>query len=767
MDLALNKENVTTLLIDTDSKTLAAGVIPENPDDGPECGKIDISYKGKLSQQNILDKAFSIDENDLATPLEPTQVDSFPAFTCNGPINDEITSDSISDEDVIEEENDLDDKTQTESAETLPLSRSMERISSDDLSQFCAGPCTDITPENISEEHKQTEPILNLATSRLRKKHSPTDLERHADVETLTETFEDITLIHRPILRKNLTKDDDVASFCLYDSKKHVSFPADDEMLVSFRDANDFEICQITEEMSAEEITRLYQESCIKHKTIELDTIRHQIMEIKHNLNHSAVLKLSSVNITAEVNDTLEDLFRVTNFSSLSLVDCKFNAETMNEFLNMLEYYDSVCHLELEMNFQDEDVWKCFCSACSNISVLESLSLKKMTINESYMRFLLRAVKTNNHITTLKFDGCVLAKLPSFYLVENLMINRTIQELYLPSTGLYTKEADCLSRFLSINRFLKVLDISNNFIGDRGLESLSKGLCTQNQPDVGISALSIYNNQLTEKSGPIIGNIIEKCRNLHTFNVGYNNLTDAVLKHINLSLPLTKSLEGLGLQCTLLTCKGVYELAAAIPNNTTLRKINLKGNKAIQVNGVEKLCQALTNSKINKIEIDENNRSCSDPEAYSQLVKKLSAICTVNKSFINEEQDVPDTHIISRKMSLNCEPRYTVPESTSLFHVGSSRLSPIPSPVSSPSPKSRFHIVKVSETGGEGHATSASTSHSPSPSSRSKSRFQVTRVPQSPDEDVSLGRFANVRSSVSSNDSMDSLTTLHLDSDSE
>ncbi|XP_072402923.1 uncharacterized protein [Diabrotica undecimpunctata] len=767
MDLALKKENVTTLLIDTDSKTLAAGVIPEKPDDGPECCKIDISYKGKLSQQNILDKAFSIDENDLATPLEPIQVDSFPVFTCNGPINDEITSDSISDEDVIEDENDLDDKTQTESAETLPLSSLMKRVSSDDLSQFCAGPYSDITPENISDEHKQTESVLKLASSRLRKKHSPTILERHVDVETLTDTFDDISFIHRPILRKNLTKDDDSSSFCLYDSKKHVSFPSDDEMLVSFRDTNDFDVCQTTEEMSAEEISRLYQESCIKHKTIELDTIRHQIMEIKHNLNHSAVLKLSSVNITSEVNDTLEDLFRVTNFNSLTLVDCKFSAETMNEFLNMLEYYDSVCHLELEMNFEDEDLWKCFCSACSNISVLESLSLKKMTINESYMRFLLRAIKTNNHITILKFDGCVLAKLPSFYLVENLMINRTIQELYLPSTGLYTKEADCLSRFLSINRFLKVLDISNNFIGDRGLESLSKGLCTQNQPDVGISALSIYNNQLTEKSGPIIGNIIEKCRNLHTFNVGYNNLTDAVLKHINLSLPLTKSLEGLGLQCTLLTCKGVYELAEAIPNNTTLRKINLKGNKAIQVNGVEKLCQALTNSKINKIEIDENNRSCSDPEAYSQLVKKLSAICTVNKSFISEEQDVPDTHIISRKMSLNCEPRYTVPESTSLFHVGSSRLSPIPSPVSSPSPKSRFHIVKVSETGGEGHATSTSTSHSPSPSSRSKSRFQVTRVPQSPDEDVSLGRFANVRSSVSSNDSMDSLTTLHLDSDSE
>lgn len=106
------------------------------------------------------------------------------------------------------------------------------------------------------------------------------------------------------------------------------------------------------------------------------------------------------------------------------------------------------------------------------------------------------------------------------------MTNRTIRELYLPSTGLYTKEAEVIARFLMNNTHLKVLDISNNFIGDRGLESLARGLCTQNEPGVGISALSIFNNQISEKSGPIIGNII----------VSYPSSRILDIKHLRLCL---------------------------------------------------------------------------------------------------------------------------------------------------------------------------------------------------------------------------------------
>nr|CAH7751844.1 unnamed protein product [Callosobruchus chinensis] len=744
MDLAFKQGNGTHLLIG--SGTQRIGSIVENESDNSDeyltCEE-QIVTKEKLPAQNILDKAFSVDENELATPLQPIQAD-FPITSSNGATSEESISDisAKSDEDdgYVEDNNEEDSNTE-------------ENFATDNLMVIEEEDCEQ-KQQSLDTSVQRNEDDAPIIPHELQETELSTGTNDQNSLPSTTPTS---------ILRGNSSKGDSSIE-CLLNNNRKVSFPSDKTDLVSYCEPN-YEIPWIiASEMSSKEILEVYQESCKKHKTVELDIIKNQINDITNNMDHSTDLKLIGISVTSEVNETIEDLLKVTNFHTLILQHCKFTPETLNEFLNMLEFYESVCHFEIEMHFDDDDAWRCFCHACSNIMVLESLSFKKMDISEPYMRLLLNAVRSNPNITMLKFESCGLDKLPSFYLVESLMMNKTLRELYLPSTGLYTKEAEVLARYLMNNTHLKVLDIGNNFIGDRGLESLAKGLCKQNTPGEGLSALSIFNNQLTERCGPILSTIIIECRNLHTLNIGYNNLTDVVLNHISLSLSSTESLEGLGLQCTLLTCKGIESLAEAIPRNQSLQKINLKGNKAIQVYGVELLCQALTNSKINKVEIDETNRSSSDPEAYAQLVKKLSAICTVNKSFTDTTENEEITNIsqlISRKMSLSCEPKYTMPESSSSFQIDSPRLSPIPSPVPSPAPKSRFQIVRVTESG----SSCSSTNVSPSPSPKPKSRFRVTKVPSSPDEEYSLGRFANVRSSVSSNDSMDSLTTLHLDSD--
>ncbi|KAJ8923644.1 hypothetical protein NQ315_010224 [Exocentrus adspersus] len=768
MDLISSEENDTPLIIDSGTESIIESPTAEDESDHSEDSTVcDIQIASKTKEKlqtshSILDKSFSIDEEDLATPLEPTPVVNYPtlsSISSNGASTDSSSSDpsgKSDDEEILEEELAYNDCVHETEIEGDPGEGTEKQIDSE-----------------LSGEEKKNEASEDgsVGPGGDAPSYLTTIPEYTTETEISTGTNNQIYLpntSYTSILRGQPTDYDSSLNNSSTNSKRRVSFPPDDCDLIRYCEPDHEFPWMITQDMPAEKILQVYQNSCKKHKTVELDVIKSQISEIKNNTNHSAVLKLNSVKITSEVNETLEDLLKVTNFHTLILHDCKFTPETMTEFLNMLEFYESIRHFEIEMNFDDDDTWRCFCNACSNIMVLESLSFRKMVLNEPYMRSLINTIKNNPNITMLKFDSCMLVKLPNFYLIESLMTNRSVRELYLPSTGLYTKEAEILARFLINNTHLKVLDISNNFIGDRGLECLAKGLCQQDTPGVGLSALSIFNNQISEKSGPIISNIIVKCKNLHTLNIGYNNLTDEVLIHISGSLPSTVSLEGLGFQCTLLTCKGINVLAEAIQNNKSLQKINLKGNKAIQINGVESLCQALTKSKIYKIEIDETNRSCNDPEAYSQLVKKLFAICTVNKSYADNSDDEELVNIsqrISRKMSLSCEPRYMEPDPTTTFQIGSPAVSPVPSPVSSPAPKSRFQIVKVTEISSS--CSSASASPSPSPSPKQKSRFRVTRVPPSPDEEVSLGRFANVRSSVSSNDSMDSLATLHLDSDSD
>ncbi|ENN74277.1 hypothetical protein YQE_09249, partial [Dendroctonus ponderosae] len=734
-------ENYTPFLIDSGTES---PLDTEHSEESTVCDiKINISKpktKAAKLSTSLIDKSFSIDEDELCTPMEPTQVGIFnlaPSASPNSATPEETTSEE---DDGIEDSIHIDmDKACLEAQEQLSehIVKDEEELSRADELEADKGQLvtieetSELDDENDSSE-RETISLSNTPRNSILRKRSCFELSAEGDNCPAT---------------------------------RHVCFPSDERKLFSYKEPEDY-MWIIDEFISAEQILQIYQESCKKHKTIELDTIKSQLQEIKNNMNHSATLKLSSIKITREVTETFEDLLKVTNFHTLILQECQFTSQTMTEFLNSLQYYNSVCHFEIAMNFEDEDTWKSFCSACSHIMVLQSLSFKGMIISEPYMRQLITAVRNNEHISTLKFDNCVLVKLPTFYLVEALMTSYTIRELYLPSTGLYTKEADTLQRFLVNNIHLKVLDISNNNLGDRGLEVLAKGLCNQasecnpNTEGIGLSVLIIFNNQITEKSGVVIKNIIVECKNLHTLNIGFNNLTDDVLYHISDGLPYTQCLEGLGLQCTLLTCKGISALSKAIPNNTSLQKINLKGNKAIQILGIETLCTALTNSKITKIEIDDNNRSCNDPEAYSQLVKKLQAICTVNKNYVDDSSDDEEKEVlnisqkISRKVSLSCEPRYGPPDVTRTFQIG----SPLPSPASSPAPRSRFQIVKVPENG---------KAEPPTPIHLTKSRFKVTKVSPSPEEDLHLGRFANIRSSVSSNDSMDSLAALHLDSDSE
>lgn len=213
------------------------------------------------------------------------------------------------------------------------------------------------------------------------------------------------------------------------------------------------------------------------------------------------------MNITVEVCETLEDIFKVTNFKKIILSHCTFTGGTAFEFINMMEYYEPTSELEVTADFSDYDLWKAFCGMLKRSQQLETVIFSNMHIDEMFMRHLIFALNNNPKVTNLQFKACTLTKAPSFYLVEPLLMNNTLRELHLNQIGLYTREADSLSRLLSRNTYLKVLNLSNNSIGDRGLEVLNKGLAAI-MPDMGVCALVLCNNQITERSAQTIASII-------------------------------------------------------------------------------------------------------------------------------------------------------------------------------------------------------------------------------------------------------------------
>lgn len=258
--------------------------------------------------------------------------------------------------------------------------------------------------------------------------------------------------------------------------------------------------------LTSDEILDQYKVSCQKNKTVQLENIVEQLKEVKLNINRSAILKLN-MNITVEVCETLEDIFKVSNFRKIILNHCTFAGDTAFEFINMMEYYEPTTELEVTTDLSDYDLWKAFCGMIRRSQYLESIIFINMNIDEMFMRHLIYALNNNPKVTNLQFKACTLTKAPSFYLAELLLMNNTLRELHLDHVGLYTRESDSLSRLLSRNSYLKVLNLSNNSIGDRGFEVLARGLFTRTS-DMGVCALILCNNQITERSALTVASII-------------------------------------------------------------------------------------------------------------------------------------------------------------------------------------------------------------------------------------------------------------------
>lgn len=781
-----------------------------------------------LKLHNLLDKAISVDEESLVTPLEPVKcfLNSAELLVtiAQSEFSESVDDDTLTNsEELVPEYVDV-DKTNSINNNLVVSERTngcdsiMSQESVEHQSQYfnhletmkeVAGICPSV--EIICSEEEQetsnsdavfdgeTDEILvviksesrSVETSETQSSEIQIESEVHSTEIQLSETQSsetqlsisldiqvnkcDDSLGHcngctesaqeiiplSSILRRTSIFDEEIV--CSFQSFRRVSFPTNESALVSYREP-ERNHWNIELSLSAQEILKVYQDSCKVNHSVEMDTIKKQILEIKNNQNRSGTLVLSNITVTRDVCETFEDIFKITNFKSVTIEECKFKDDTLVELMNILEYYETTTEIILAMNIEDVETWKFFTELVSKSIHLESVTCKGLNLAENYTRMLIGAVKNNWNITILRFEKCKLVFTPTFYLVDMLMQYQGLRELYLTETGLQNKEMETVCRYLTNNSYLQVLDISNNKIGDRGLIQLTTGLMTQKDYGPGLSVLIMVNNSITVKSGPVLGNLILCSRNLHTLNIGYNALDDQTILDIQESLINTKKLEGLGLQSTLISCVGAAALAVAIESNTSLKKINLRGNKGIKTEGLEHLSKALTNSKVIKLELDDTNRNCNDQVRYKELVKKINEICAINKSIAEQASSTCSdevttlSQLISRKVSLSCSPSF-IPTPLPVPLEAPKRKVPSPHPSSrNRSGRNRFQVSKVPDT--------------PSKPPPSPSRFQVFAVsspnasfssssslnspPQELEDEVRP--FQNVRSSVSSIDSLDSVS---------
>lgn len=211
-------------------------------------------------------------------------------------------------------------------------------------------------------------------------------------------------------------------------------------------------------------------------------------------------------------------------------------------------------------------------------------------------------------------------------LVSSLNQYKTIR---LHDCGLGISHCEDLSSLLSTNQALIELNLSNNELGDSGIDVLCKGLLN---PNCSLQKLWLRNCNLTEACCENLTSILKSKPSLTELHLGDNNLGTSGGKALCQGLlDPNCQLESLQLQYCELTKENIEALSSALSYKSSLHTLNLSSNK-LGDEAVKHLCQALLDSpcKLQSLQLegcDITQASCEDLSAVLSSKPSLIEFC--------------------------------------------------------------------------------------------------------------------------------------------
>ncbi|KAM9772460.1 NACHT, LRR and PYD domains-containing protein 3-like isoform 5-T5 [Syngnathus typhle] len=165
-----------------------------------------------------------------------------------------------------------------------------------------------------------------------------------------------------------------------------------------------------------------------------------------------------------------------------------------------------------------------------------------------------------------------------------------LQVLKLRWCNLSKKSCEALASVLSSSCSLRKLDLSHNDLGDDGLEALAAGLA---KPKCALQVLKLRGCNLSKKSCEALASVLSSPCSLRELDLGLNDLGDDGLEALAAGLAKPQcTLQGLGLSCCKLSKKSCEALASVLSSPGSLRELNLSWNDLCD-DGLEALAAGL------------------------------------------------------------------------------------------------------------------------------------------------------------------------------
>lgn len=237
----------------------------------------------------------------------------------------------------------------------------------------------------------------------------------------------------------------------------------------------------------------------------------------------------------------------------------------------------------------------------------------------------------------------------------------TLTALNLSNTGMKSGEADVLGRFLEHSTTLKVLNLSGNTIGHKGVTRLARDVIAKDMP---LTDLNLAGNQVGLEGGQKIGRALDRNTHLKSLNLAQNRLETGGCGRICVSLRTKNTtlasldvsysdadgrtvasmyaemlsgntcLENLSLAGIGMGDAGAECLGPTLARNSTLRSLSLREN-AIGMWGVGFLAEGLArNTGLRSLDLAANGAQDTGAEGLARALLNNSTLqaldCSAN-----------------------------------------------------------------------------------------------------------------------------------------
>nr|XP_006131722.1 NACHT, LRR and PYD domains-containing protein 3-like isoform X1 [Pelodiscus sinensis]XP_006131723.1 NACHT, LRR and PYD domains-containing protein 3-like isoform X1 [Pelodiscus sinensis]XP_006131725.1 NACHT, LRR and PYD domains-containing protein 3-like isoform X1 [Pelodiscus sinensis]XP_025044716.1 NACHT, LRR and PYD domains-containing protein 3-like isoform X1 [Pelodiscus sinensis] len=300
---------------------------------------------------------------------------------------------------------------------------------------------------------------------------------------------------------------------------------------------------------------------------------------------------------------------------------CNLSGECFGDLSTVLSTSQHLTELDLSYNFSLGDVGvQLLCEGLKHANChLQRLELEWCSLSAAACGFLSSGL--SQALTELNLWGTKLRDAGMQLLCEGLaQPSCKVQQLLLGSCRLTAACCGDLASILRTSQFLTELELSDNKLGDSGVQLLCEGL---KHPHCKLQKLGLGYCDLTAASCGDLSSILSTSQALMELVIKWNNLGDSGVQLLcdGLKYPTCRlqTLQLIGCRFTAACCGN---LASVLSTNQTLTELIL-GEKTMDNSGVKQVCEGLThpNCKLQKLGLSSVNVN-EETQRELEAVKK-------------------------------------------------------------------------------------------------------------------------------------------------